>query len=132
MKLLVNAERRLGRNVQEIKSHPFFRSIDFTKSLRKQRSPHIPRIQGEYDVSNFDPVDPDHLCFSEVSRSRHTNHSSASDVRGRFHGFFEFTFRRFFDEKCHDDDFPLDTMASKGSLANEAMYVSHKPERFSN
>ena len=88
LKLCVGADRRLGKNADEVKSHPFFSSIDFEKGIRRQKAPHIPRIQYPTDTSNFDPVDPDKLRNSESSDSNKSD----------FHGFFEFTFRRFFDD----------------------------------
>ncbi|XP_078038122.1 serine/threonine-protein kinase warts [Augochlora pura] len=96
LKLCVGADRRLGKNADEVKNHPFFASIDFEKGLRRQVAPHIPRIQYPTDTSNFDPVDPDKLRNSGSSDS---NKSDELLNNGKpFHGFFEFTFRRFFDD----------------------------------
>ncbi|XP_075217640.1 serine/threonine-protein kinase warts isoform X2 [Lycorma delicatula] len=96
LKLCTSAERRLGKNANEVKSHPFFASIDFEKGLRRQPPPHIPRIQYSTDTSNFDPVDPDKLRNSASSDSSKSD--ELSDNGKPFHGFFEFTFRRFFDD----------------------------------
>lgn len=96
LKLCVGADRRLGKNANEVKSHPFFASIDFEKGLRRQAAPHIPRIQYPTDTSNFDPVDPDKLRNSESSDPNKSD--ELLDNAKQFHGFFEFTFRRFFDD----------------------------------
>ncbi|XP_063988229.1 serine/threonine-protein kinase Warts-like isoform X1 [Diachasmimorpha longicaudata] len=96
LKLCTNADRRLGKNADEVKSHPFFSSIDFDKGLRRQVAPYIPRIQDSTDTSNFDPVDPDKLRNSEASDSDKSG--ELLDNGKPFHGFFEFTFRRFFDD----------------------------------
>ncbi|XP_014468386.1 PREDICTED: serine/threonine-protein kinase Warts [Dinoponera quadriceps] len=96
LKLCVGADRRLGKNADEVKSHPFFANIDFEKGLRRQVAPHIPRIQYPTDTSNFDPVDPDKLRNSESSDSNKSD--ELLDNGKPFHGFFEFTFRRFFDD----------------------------------
>ncbi|XP_020283584.1 serine/threonine-protein kinase Warts isoform X2 [Pseudomyrmex gracilis] len=96
LKLCVGADRRLGKNASEVKSHPFFASIDFEKGLRRQMAPHIPRIEYPTDTSNFDPVDPDKLRNSESSDSNKSD--ELLDNGKPFHGFFEFTFRRFFDD----------------------------------
>ncbi|KAJ8675047.1 hypothetical protein QAD02_010833 [Eretmocerus hayati] len=96
LKLCVGADRRLGKNADEVKSHPFFASIDFEKGLRRQVAPHIPRIQYPTDTSNFDPVDPEKLRNSESSDSSKSD--ELLDNGKPFHGFFEFTFRRFFDD----------------------------------
>ncbi|KAK7794730.1 hypothetical protein R5R35_009620 [Gryllus longicercus] len=95
LKLCTSADKRLGKNASEVKAHPFFNAIDFEKGLRRQVAPYIPKIQYPTDTSNFDPVDPDRLRNSG---------SSGSDKSDEFldnkpyHGFFEFTFRRFFDD----------------------------------
>lgn len=89
---------RLGKNVEDIKNHPFFRATDWTVDLRSQKAPYEPRIIHATDTSNFDPIDPDKLRDST---------SDADDSFGEFfenkpfhHGFFEFTFRRFFDDEA--------------------------------
>lgn len=96
LKLCTSADRRLGKNANEVKTHPFFASIDFEKGVRRQSPPHIPRIQYSTDTSNFDPVDPDKLRNSDSSDSSKSD--EFSDSGKPFHGFFEFTFRRFFDD----------------------------------
>ena len=96
LKLCVGADRRLGKNADEVKNLPFFANIDFEKGLRRQVAPHIPRIQYPTDTSNFDPVDPDKLRNSESSDSNKSD--ELLDNGKPFHGFFEFTFRRFFDD----------------------------------
>lgn len=96
LKLCTSADNRLGKNASEVKAHPFFYGIDFEKGLRRQPAPHIPKIEYPTDTSNFDPVDPDKL------RNSNSIDSSTSDEfldnSKPFHGFFEFTFRRFFDD----------------------------------
>lgn len=96
LKLCNGADHRLGKNANEVKNHPFFASIDFEKGLRRQMAPHIPRIEYPTDTSNFDPVDPDKLRNSESSDSNKSD--ELLDNGKPFHGFFEFTFRRFFDD----------------------------------
>lgn len=90
------AEERLGKSASEIKAHPFFKSIDFEKGLRTQPAPYLPKIQNPYDTSNFDPVDPEKLRPSGSTDS--TKSDDILDGNNPFHGFFEFTFRRFFDD----------------------------------
>lgn len=95
LKLCTSADRRLGKNANEVKEHPFFASINFDGSLRKQKAPHQPRIQHSTDTSNFDPVAPERLRNSDSSDDSDEQLDSDNHP---FHGFFEFTFRRFFDE----------------------------------
>uniref|UniRef100_A0A8C7XA87 non-specific serine/threonine protein kinase n=1 Tax=Oryzias sinensis TaxID=183150 RepID=A0A8C7XA87_9TELE len=101
-RLCCAAEDRLGANgAGEIKSHPFFAGVDFSSNLRQQPAPYRPKIAHPMDTSNFDPVEEeggpgawsdsgdstralDALCFP------HGKHPE--------HAFYEFTFRRFFDD----------------------------------
>lgn len=93
LKLCQGEDKRIGKDVMEIKSHPFFDKIDWSTDMRKQEAPYVPKIKHAYDTSNFDPVeerlhDPDdsYLLDELVDSSGKPFH----------HGFFEFTFRRFF------------------------------------
>ncbi|XP_016951220.3 serine/threonine-protein kinase Warts [Drosophila biarmipes] len=98
-RLCASADKRLGKSVDEVKGHDFFKGIDFA-DMRKQKAPYIPEIKHPTDTSNFDPVDPEKL------RSNDSNMSSGDDIDLNdrpFHGFFEFTFRRFFDDKQPPD-----------------------------
>lgn len=96
LKLCTSADKRLGKNASEVKSHPFFKDIDFEKGLRRQPAPYIPRIEYPTDTSNFDPIDPDKLKNSTPMDS--STSDDLFDNSKSFHGFFEFTFRRFFDD----------------------------------
>ncbi|XP_017769489.1 PREDICTED: serine/threonine-protein kinase Warts [Nicrophorus vespilloides] len=96
LKLCCSADKRIGKNASEVKSHAFFKDIDFDKGLRKQKAPHIPKIEYATDTSNFDPIDPDKLRNSNSMDS--TNSDDLQMTSEPFHGFFEFTFRRFFDD----------------------------------
>nr|CAI5818632.1 unnamed protein product [Callosobruchus analis] len=96
LKLCCSADKRLGKNANEVKSHPFFREIDFEKGLRRQPAPHKPKIDYPTDTSNFDPIDPDKLRNSPSMDS--STSEELVDNSKLFHGFFEFTFRRFFDD----------------------------------
>lgn len=102
LRLCSSHDRRLGKNgPDEVRQHPFFDGIDFEGGVRRQQAPYKPVIRHATDTSNFDPVDPDKL---------HNSDSSASDGKGNIifdngkhpdHAFFEFTFRRFFDDGGH-------------------------------
>ena len=99
--LLNDSKVRLGSNsgADEIKRQPFFNGINFSEMLRTQRAPWRPEIMHETDTSNFDPIDPDRLLNdnsdsdNDESGGRRNNKDS--------HGFYEFTFRRFFDDGGH-------------------------------
>lgn len=96
LQLCSGQESRLGKDAGEVKHHPFLDPIDFDKGLRRQVAPYIPRIEYDTDTSNFDPIDPDKLRNSASSDSNKSD--SEMDNGKTFHGFFEFTFRRFFDD----------------------------------
>lgn len=97
LKLCSDSENRLGKDAAEVKGHAFFKKVDFDKGLRKQVAPHIPRIECDIDTSNFDEIDPDKLRKSASSDSNISDNELLDNGK-TFHGFFEFTFRRFFDD----------------------------------
>lgn len=95
LQLCCGADRRLGRNgAEEIKAHPFFSQVDFHGGLRKQPAPYIPSIRYAADTSNFDAVDD--LALEKADPPAPT--SPDSNGRHPEHAFYEFTFRRFFDD----------------------------------
>lgn len=105
LKLCCGPEERLGKHgADEIKKHPFFSSIDFEGGLRKQKAPYLPKIRYPTDTSNFDPIDPDKLHPSEANGIHDLDEEFLNDEgvtqNGKHpeHAFFEFTFRRFFDD----------------------------------
>lgn len=91
LRLCSGPETRLGRNAQDIKNHPFFSEIDFDAGLRKQQALYIPKIKHPTDTSNFDPIEPDRL------RSDSDSDGDWRSSNQPLHGFYEYTFRRFFD-----------------------------------
>ncbi|XP_054725570.1 serine/threonine-protein kinase Warts [Anastrepha obliqua] len=97
-RLCSSADKRLGKNTEEVKAHLFFKGVDFA-DMRQQTAPYIPKIEFPTDTSNFDPIDPDKL------RSNNSNLSGddCADSDRQFHGFFEFTFRRFFDDRFNPE-----------------------------
>ncbi|XP_077075744.1 serine/threonine-protein kinase LATS1 isoform X1 [Siphateles boraxobius] len=104
LKLCRGPDDRLGKDgADEIKAQPFFKSIDFSTDLRQQHhAPYIPKITHCTDTSNFDPVDPDKL-WSDDADSNHNDTLNRWFKNGKHpeHAFYEFTFRRFFDDNGH-------------------------------
>lgn len=103
VKLCRGPEDRLGKNgADEIKAHPFFKSVNFSSDLRQQAAPYIPTIAHPTDTSNFDPVEPDKLRKSD-DEGNHNDTLSGWFRNGKHpeHAFYEFTFRRFFDDNGH-------------------------------
>ncbi|KAM3602798.1 uncharacterized protein V6R79_010936 [Siganus canaliculatus] len=105
VKLCRGPEDRLGKNgADEIKAHPFFKAVDFSNDQRQQEAPYIPTIAHSTDTSNFDPVDPDKLWSHDNDGEDNLNDTLNGWFRnGKHpeHAFYEFTFRRFFDDNGH-------------------------------
>jgi hypothetical protein len=104
--LIVSHDRRLGRTggSEEIKNHPFFHGIDFSKPLRLQKSPYKPEIMHELDTSNFDPIedrDDDNDSGDDNNGMDHCPSRGQHEASTDYHGFYEFTFRRFFNDSGH-------------------------------
>uniref|UniRef100_A0A8B9L0T4 non-specific serine/threonine protein kinase n=1 Tax=Astyanax mexicanus TaxID=7994 RepID=A0A8B9L0T4_ASTMX len=104
VKLCRGPDDRLGKNgADEIKAHPFFKNIDFSIDLRQQQhpAPYIPKITHCTDTSNFDPVDPDKLWSDDDGNHNDTLNGWFKNGKHPEHAFYEFTFRRFFDDNGH-------------------------------
>ncbi|XP_022921269.1 serine/threonine-protein kinase Warts [Onthophagus taurus] len=96
LKLCTSADRRLGQKASEVKSHVFFKEIDFEKGLRRQPAPYKPKIESPTDTSNFDEISPEQL--------RNFGSLDSDEQLDKQHpGFYEFTFRRFFDDVVGSD-----------------------------
>ncbi|KAM6970792.1 serine/threonine-protein kinase LATS2 [Aplochiton taeniatus] len=117
-RLCCSAEERLGGNgAGEIKAHSFFDQMDFSSNLRQQPAPYRPKIAHPMDTSNFDPVEEeggpgawsdsgDSTRAWEILCSPHGKHPE--------HAFYEFTFRRFFDDNGCPFRYPKPPEASQG------------------
>ena len=102
LRLCSSADRRLGKRAEEVKAHSYFAGINFGADLRHQKAPYIPKIEHPTDTSNFDDVDPE-----KIRNSDQIEFNSNTGIS--FHGFYGFTYRRFFtDDKtvteCNDGD----------------------------
>ncbi|KFO22211.1 Serine/threonine-protein kinase LATS2 [Fukomys damarensis] len=99
-KLCCSADCRLGRDgADDLKAHPFFSTIDFSSDIRKQPAPYVPTISHPMDTSNFDPVDEE-SPLSEASEGSAKAWDTLTSPNNKHpeHAFYEFTFRRFFDD----------------------------------
>nr|XP_008019827.2 serine/threonine-protein kinase LATS2 [Chlorocebus sabaeus]XP_037842870.1 serine/threonine-protein kinase LATS2 [Chlorocebus sabaeus] len=117
-KLCCSADHRLGRNgADDLKAHPFFSAIDFSSDIRKQPAPYVPTISHPMDTSNFDPVDEESPWndASEGSAKAWDTLTSPSNKHPE-HAFYEFTFRRFFD----DNGYPFRCPKPSGAEASQS------------
>ncbi|XP_007898866.1 serine/threonine-protein kinase LATS2 isoform X2 [Callorhinchus milii] len=108
-KLCCGADDRLGGNgADEIKAHHFFTSIDFSKEIRRQAAPYFPKISHPMDTCNFDPIEEENL-WNDSSDSNKTSDTLINHMSGNKHpehAFYEFTFRRFFDDNGYPFRYP--------------------------
>lgn len=89
--LLRESENRLGSKAgaDEIKRHPFFSKVDFSKPIRKMPSPWKPPLDHDEDTSNFDPI-PERLHDPDCDADNDDDTNGNNDKK-----FYGFTFRRF-------------------------------------
>ncbi|ELW47576.1 Serine/threonine-protein kinase LATS2 [Tupaia chinensis] len=117
-KLCCAAEHRLGKEgADDLKAHPFFSTIDFSSDIRKQPAPYVPTISHPMDTSNFDPVDEESPWndASEGSAKAWDTLNSPNNKHPE-HAFYEFTFRRFFD----DNGYPFRCPKPSGAEASQS------------
>nr|XP_057938372.1 serine/threonine-protein kinase LATS2 [Doryrhamphus excisus] len=122
-RLCCSAEDRLGANgAGEIKAHPFFGKVDFTSNLRQQPAPYRPKIAHPMDTSNFDPVEEEGGpgAWSDSGDSTRALDALCSP-HGKHpeHAFYEFTFRRFFDDNGCPFRYPKPLEAGTGTGPEE-------------
>ncbi|XP_070265411.1 serine/threonine-protein kinase LATS2 isoform X1 [Myotis yumanensis] len=118
IKLCCAADHRLGRNgADDLKAHPFFVTIDFSSDLRKQPAPYIPKISHPMDTSNFDPIDEE-SPWNDASEDSTKAWDTLTFPNNKHpeHAFYEFTFRRFFD----DNGYPFRCPKPSGAEALQA------------
>ena len=114
VRLCTSADQRSGRGgASELKTHPFFNGVDFEGGLRSKTAPYIPKIRFATDTSNFDPIVPDKL---RNSADEDKMDNTLDNGKHPVHAFFEFTFRRFFDDGGHPRMNPDDNEANHGPV----------------
>ncbi len=74
-----DSETRLGRNgAEEVKSHPYFRGIDWDR-VREMQAPNVPQVTSEISAENFDKFDEDKLAMED--RKFHKRHGIGGKQR---------------------------------------------------
>lgn len=97
--LIINTENRLGRSgAHEIKSHAFFRGVEFD-SLRRIRAPFEPRLTSAIDTTYFPTDEIDQTDNATVLKAQQ---AQAAATRGEAEEapemslpFIGYTFKRF-------------------------------------
>ncbi|XP_039599947.1 serine/threonine-protein kinase LATS2 [Polypterus senegalus] len=120
-RLCCAAEERLGDNgASEIKAHAFFEKLDFSSNLRTQPAPYLPKISHPMDTSNFDPVEEDTPWSDSGDSTKTWDTLNSSHNKHPEHAFYEFTFRRFFDDNGCPFRYPkpLDSLQSNQEQEN--------------
>ena len=95
---MCDAENRLGMNgVDEIKAHPFFRGLDW-ENLRNTKSPFLPEIKDDEDVSRFDKFDEEQP-FYPPEDSPGQNSTSKKTRRRKDINFPGYTYKKDVEEQ---------------------------------
>ncbi|XP_053419591.1 serine/threonine-protein kinase LATS2 [Nycticebus coucang] len=119
-KLCCAADHRLGRDgANDLKAHPFFSTIDFSSDIRKQPAPYVPTIAHPMDTSNFDPVDEENP-WNDTSQGSAKAWDTLTSPNNKHpeHAFYEFTFRRFFDDNGYPFRCPKPSGAESAQSEN--------------
>nr|CAB3263397.1 serine/threonine-protein kinase LATS1-like [Phallusia mammillata] len=131
MRLCCDQHERLGSQggAADVKDHDFFAGINWG-TLRQMKSPFIPEIKFSEDTSNFDLPPSGENSTLNLGKCATLNNGTLKLGPGE-HAFFEFTFRRFFDEDgraqssvppgYYDDLESRDTEA--GGHCSDSLYV---------
>lgn len=88
LRFCTHSENRIGRNgVEEIKSHPFFRGVDWINI--RDRPTAIPvEVKSIDDTSNFDDFPEVDLTWNEPAREK-------AELNAKDWVFLNYTFKRF-------------------------------------
>ncbi|GAB0134598.1 Cobalt uptake protein cot1 [Epichloe bromicola] len=94
--MVCNTENRLGRGgAHELKSHPFFRGVEFD-SLRRIRAPFEPRLTSNIDTTYFPTDEIDQTDNATVLKAQALQHGRPTEESPEMSlPFIGYTFKRF-------------------------------------
>ena len=70
IKLITNSNLRLGKNgSEEIKSHPFFKGINWNK-IKEMRPPFIPKLKNDYDIKYFEIFESNDDFYPDINNKK--------------------------------------------------------------
>ena len=86
-RLLCDAENRLGsQGIHEIKTHPFFRGMDWD-NLRNTKAAFLPKIKDEEDCSRFDKFEEEAPFYPQDGDSGHNSRKNKKRKDIHFPGY---------------------------------------------
>ncbi len=70
IKLITNSNSRLGKNgSEEIKSHPFFKGINWNK-IKEMRPPFIPKLKNDHDIKYFEIFESNDDFYPDINNKK--------------------------------------------------------------
>ena len=70
IKLITNSNSRLGKNgSEEIKSHPFFKGINWNK-IKEMKPPFIPKLKNDYDIKYFEIFESNDDFYPDINNKK--------------------------------------------------------------
>jgi serum/glucocorticoid-regulated kinase 2 len=87
-----DVNKRIGKNVSDIKNHPFFKDIDWIKLEKKEITPpYKPKIKYAGDVGNFDTIFTE-MSLNSTKRNVETLVNGANTIKNSKNTYADFTY----------------------------------------
>ena len=87
-----DVNKRIGKNVADIKNHPFFKDIDWIKLEKKEITPpYKPKIKYAGDVGNFDTMFTE-MSLNSTKRNVETLVNGANTIKNSKNTYADFTY----------------------------------------
>ena len=87
-----DVNKRIGKNVSDIKNHPFFKGLDWIKLEKKEITPpYKPKIKYAGDVGNFDTMFTE-MSLNSTKRNVETLVNGANTIKSSKNTYADFTY----------------------------------------